>query len=206
MKSFLPELVNYRNGWQVGYAASIRTLRGRLPKLSASSAAYLGLLLRFFDHHIAGITRRRCFTNYKLQFFDVKHRNINFRELRLSRIIMKWPTTGTVLAQYRLERIQKDGVRKTAEGQLAHKDSPPKMKVEKSAEEKNEGAEGSDADKGEEGRREASAQLVEERDDDEPPVQPVEEKRDDDEPPVPASRGEGRRRSASTTSRERKDA
>ena len=193
VKSFLPErVVNYRNGWRGrGMPRPSRTLRGAwiAEVENASSAAYLGLLLRFFDHHIAWdhIKSPMFHKITNSNSFDGKHRNINFRELEIvEKRFAKWPTTGTVLAQYRLERIQKDGVKEDgSKDNSPTKDSPPKMKVEKSAEEKNEGAEDAAMPiKEKKDDEEASAQLVEEKDDDEPPVQPVEEKRDDDEPPV----------------------
>ena len=146
-----------------------RTLRGAwiAEVENASSAAYLGLLLRVFDHHIAWdhIKSPMFHKITNSNSFDGKHRNINFRELEIvEKRFAKWPTTGTVLAQYRLERIQKDGVEDDGwKENSPTKDSPPKMKVEKSAEEKNEGAEDAAMPiKEKKDDEEASAHLVEE--------------------------------------------
>ena len=96
---------------------------------NASSAAYLGLLLRFFDHHIAwDHIKSPMFHKIHSNSFDGRHRNINFRQLEIvEKRFAKWPTTGAVLAQYRLEPVPKVG------GDDSKKNSPSKastMKVE----------------------------------------------------------------------------
>ena len=155
-----------------------RTLRGAwiAEVENASSAAYLGLLLRFFDHHIAWITSsRRCFTKLQTPILSMENTEILILEnWRLSRNDSQMASDSTVLAQcYRSNEYRKMESRKTLEGKLAHKDSPPKMKVEKSAEEKNEGAE------------DAAMPIKETKDDEEAPVQPVEEKKDEEKKKAP---------------------
>ena len=108
-KATLPDrIVDYRLGWRGrGMPPVARTLRAAwiAEVESASSAAYLALLLRFFDHHIAwDHIRAPQFHKITSNSYDAVYKNIDFRKLEIvEKRFAKWPGSGEIFAQYRLE-------------------------------------------------------------------------------------------------------
>jgi len=182
VKSMLPgRVVNYRTGWRGrGMPQPSRTLRAAwiAEVENASSAAYLGLLLRFFDHHIAwDHIKSPMFHKIQSNSFDGKHKNINFREVEIvEKRFAKWPSTGAILAQYRFEPVPKDG----EDG--SKKTSPIKSSPTKKGEEQS-------PLKKEEGEKDVATPMEEDKKmdagEEAPASQPVEEKKEVEEAPAP---------------------
>ena len=187
VKSILPErVVNYRIGWRGrGLPQPSRLMRAAwiAEVENASSAAYLGLLLRFFDHHIAwDHIKSPMFHKIHSNSFDGRHKNINFRQLEIvEKRFAKWPTTGAVLAQYRLEPVPKVG------GDDSKKNSPSKASPTKVEEGEKDSARPMEEDKKMPDAEEALAPPAaeEKKEVEKIPAPPAEENTEVEKIPVP---------------------